>query len=236
MKKTFVFIASFFSISCFAQDGFFLQPEVGTGTACIHSGPVSRYPGMWEYPGALSNIPAFNAGLSAGYKMHKIGLTAGVEYLTSGYSRDYIGGDLILVRGRETEVYTHIAVPVTVSYKLAIGNRLFVLPGVGVAYSYNISSTITNAFDVGPFHETSRRKNTGSDFTEMYDRSSVWGVAYLKVGYAFNDKLSIIAGPAGQYMLGSIWKGYPADYTQRNYTYTFNVGAIWNLKKEAVSK
>jgi hypothetical protein len=213
-----------------------VQPEVGTGTASIHSHSVSRYTGLWGYPGALNRISAFNAGLSAGYKVHKIELAAGVGYLTSGYSQDYVGGDFVLVRGRQKEVYTHIAMPVAVSYRLAMGKRLFLLPGAGLMYSYNISSTVTNAYNVGPFYNTITEKYTGSRFTEMYDRGSVWGTAHVKVGYSFNDKLSIIAGPVAQYMLGSIWKGYPTDYTQRNYTYTFDVGAVWSLKKAAATK
>ena len=227
MKKTFLFALCFSAGTAFAQNGFFLQPEIGAGYTNAHANiPEARYP--QEYYTTKSYF-TYNFQLGAGYHFNNWTISSGAGFLRSGYVGHYVSSIGVIQTDIKTTKYGYqVIVPITIAYQFNINKRFFITPGIGGAVSYNCSE---KEIIKSKYWDVAEHKSiTGHSFDSMYHRISMWGIVQARVGYKINNRLNIIAGPEVQYMLTSILKdknGY-----QRNYVYTFNAGIMWNLFNE----
>lgn len=232
MKKVLFVALCACGFTSFAQDGFFLQPEIGIGAANAHVRSPSY--GYNTYNSSEpKSFTTYTGQIGVGYQHNNWSINTGVGLLKSGYKWNYLGGDFVTTYVTESHIDYHISVPLTVAYQVNISKLFFITPAVGGAVSYNYAERYTYGEGVyrnQPQQVTSRLLQ-GSELAKQDHTTSVWGILQVRAGYKLNDRLSIVAGPEGQFMTGSILKDN--NNYQKNYAYTFNAGAIWHLGKGA---
>ncbi len=238
MKKLIITIACMSGIAAFAQDGFFLQPEMGAGNAIIKDGyPVGINPGYYaDRMSPVKNVFSYRANVLAGYKSGHWSMTTGISFLRTGYHEDNLelstGGWYGYWNYKVTQYYYHLSVPFTAAYEIKAGRRFSVSPAMGVAMSYNVSSSQT--MDLTNFQVTNpdeKHTLTNSEFNKQYHRISGWGILKVQAEYRLSERVTIICGPEAQCMLTSFQKHSDVNAT-RNHAYTFNAGVTWHLKKK----
>ncbi|WP_118949661.1 outer membrane beta-barrel protein [Taibaiella helva] len=209
-----------------AQNGFYLSASGGAG---ITNASKPEPPGI-----ILEDKSAFmhySARLNAGYQMNRWRFQTGIQYFTSGFKRDLVFGndfnpatpDIVNPSGDQRVTFHHIGIPVQVGYALPLGNRLKLVPTLGLLTTYNISASMRTR--EGSIKHTSSL--TGADFSSQYNRISFWGTAAVHLEYRLSNKVSLFGGPSANYMIGNLAKpsvnsGF--SYSQRNYTIGFELG------------
>lgn len=238
MKKIMLAILFLWSVTAFAQRGFFLCPEIGIGianTKAQHPPNTFGFPyGLtWQQP--TKNVFTYNPSVLAGYQLEHWRITAGISFLKTGYKEDTTVGGGAGVSAfwfKETQYYYHLMIPIVFAYECHIGDHFSFTPGVGGAFTYNTSSVIrTDMYNLQWGDPYKNFKLTDDLFKSNYNRTGYWGIVQAQFGYKVNGRLNIVAGPEVQYMLTSILKDN--SNSQINYAYTFKAGIIWNVKRPA---
>jgi hypothetical protein len=236
MRYLITFLAAgLLSATAQAQNGFYISSSIGAGMAGVnrsHANPNNA-------PGVLnqSGIVGLNAKGGLGYRYKNWRLETGIQYLSTGYQLNNLtfssdfdpNKTLITGSGKYKITYGHIGIPVSVGYKLHLGEKLSLVPSLGVFASYNMgASTWTK-------EGGTERKNTfsGDDFKKEYNSLSLWSTAALHFEYKLSDKISLFAGPSAQYMISNFYKE-PTNSTiftaaQRNYNINIDLGVKFNF-------
>ena len=232
MKKSIFLLFASFSTVAFAQNGLFLQPEVGYGIANVTPKTQISGNGFIYQVDPAKNISSFSGGLLLGYRFNHLEWSTGATFLRSGYSESYTSGDFVLMHNTSVENFYHFAIPLNVGYCVNLTKHLFIQPGIGVSASYNYAVHEQTTESTGSSSYTTSRNLTNTEFNNLYNRFSIWGTAHVHVCYKFNSRINIIAGPETQFMTGSVKQSGNFTSDQKNYVYTFNAGLTWKLYKK----
>src|ERR1017187_7545274 len=96
MKKLILIACLFCGLNTSAQNGFFLQPEIGVGISNTNAKfSTMNIPGTYSWP--PTSIFTYDCQLGVGYNFSHWAISSGVYYLRSGYKWHYTGGDFITV-------------------------------------------------------------------------------------------------------------------------------------------
>ena len=232
MNKLIIILSCFCSTVSLGQNGFFLAPEIGAGITGTRTNLYTINPFLIYSVNPTKKIFSYTTGLLLGYGYKNWEISGGAYFLKSGYSERYSAGDFVGYNIKVTESDYHFAVPLILSYKFKFCSHFFLTAGAGAAFSYNCFATVKETDQIAGSNIASTTKKNllhGSGFDEKYNRTSILGLVQAQIGYKLNDRLSVIAGPEVQYMLTSLLKN--TNNYQYNYTYTFNTGIRWNLRK-----
>lgn len=226
MKK--IVLLSFIALSgtiAFAQNGFYLAPEIGDGVSSSYSQP---FPNGNNPDGRVSSQ---QYQLKAGYSFHNWQLETGIGYLTTGVQRTgyevfffnsfYNGGVTSAYEPPKYKYETinhHITLPLCLSYKINMGKKFSLSPRLGEELFYNTSTEIKNSGDIF--------RTPGNSYYH-YNTVSRTLLFSLEAGYKLNSKWSIIAGPSMQCMLTQMTVNSGYDYA-----YLFNAGVKYYLQKK----
>jgi hypothetical protein len=179
-----------------------------------------------------------NAGLSAVHWINNWFVSAGVNYLTTGYAYDmgtltsggYFEPATSLTNAKVSYQYQHVTIPVTVGRKFSM-RKFSVLPEAGVDLAYNLSER--SRFN-------SDQKNTSykaiPGFSSAYNRVSVLAGASITASYRLTEQLSVFCGPSYKYMVTDIVKQKTSGLTgasisQNHHALLLNAGVYISLPK-----
>ena len=164
-------------------------------------------------------------GLLAGYQIKKWKLETGLQYMVSGYrlERVYFGSLYNDIQNSSTkQIYSHLMIPIQLSYAFPLYDNITVEPILGVAESFNIGET-----NITQYKDDRQSLKTGnSAFNNRYNRFSLWGTAGFRFEYRIDPKLSILAGGTFQYMMTNFIQSTQLSYytSQHNYALLVNAG------------
>ncbi len=244
MKKLIIALLLGSSLSSFAQNVFYLQPEAGLGYTNAQVTPKDGNMNVYGQ-NKTTGFTTYNARIGVGYQFNNWQFSSGVDFLRTGYSINFIGEYWLIgyyggperVGMNETRVDHTIALPVKAGYQINISKHLFITPVAGLAVAYNYSERNwqkSTQATFGGYDYTNDYVLKGTALHSIDNLLSLWGNAQLHMGYKVNDKLSVIAGPEVQFMLTSMTNGNLPS--QKNYCYSFNAGITWQLAKKVISK
>ena len=216
MKKTFLLVLCYSAITAFAQNGFFLQPEVGVGMSNI----IQKH---FSYAKQHSII-TFNPAIDIGYQFHNWRFQSGIEYLKTGYELDhatYMANFGDWLNGKVVINYEHILVPVKLSYKIKLNKKWSFYPSAGAYFSYNYRFTM-KAFDAPVLN------------TSHFNRYSCFATAGLNIECQLTQRLALSISPVCDYMLSSIYK--ESEMKFNSYAVLLQGGIVWHFKKKQKSR
>lgn len=211
-----------------AKTGFFLKPAIGVGVTNTQSK-------NFLVPIEGKNILSTEYELSAGFQAGRIGISAGIGYLTTGYKEkrtiatafdvylNPVSFETITMKA----AFRHLVVPVHISYTIPF-NKLSLVPEAGVDGMYNLGVRgSTDGLGV-----KSSRFISGSDFHDTYTKFSLLAVAQLNIQFHVTHSISVYGGPGSKYMLTNLVnkeKSAILGAQLHNYTMLIHAGLIYRL-------
>jgi hypothetical protein len=231
MKNLFITLFCCWSTVAFAQNGFFLQPEIGAGMTNANWKPTSS---VASYPGQ-SPIFSWQGQLDLGYKAGKWRFITGLGYLRTGVNLKQ--GDLsyfynyVFVQEINplytafshgiTDYNPHYIVPVKIGYEVRrFSNRLSLTPLIGAELTRNLPRT----FLIG---EKTKQHETPEDFINAGNKNGITALLQLNFEYKVNSHYDLTFGPSVHYM-------YTSELNfkdEHDYAFLMNLGLKWNFKK-----
>jgi len=207
MKQLSIILICFCCITATAQNGFYLQPEVGAGlsNACWQAFSPAGNPGQ-------SSVFSYQGQMDIGYKAGRWQFISGIGYLRTGVKSsynyivdpffmqgiavDYNNGAFI-----KADYNPHIIVPVKIGYEVCrFSNRLSFTPIIGAQFGYNTPRSF-----VYQYNSSKGQKETESqqEFNMWCNPSAIIGLLQLNFEYRLNDRYDLTAGPSLHYMFTS---------------------------------
>jgi len=231
MKKIILAVFCFSGFVSSAQNGFYLQPQIGFGTSYVDAHDNLKL-GTYENEGKGS-VSVYNVELGVGYRLNQLEISSGIYFLRSGYYEHTLSGYMFVIDTKTTQYYNSIALPLMAGYRFWLGKRFSITPGFGYEISYNYSDDKTIDRD----GVVTKQTLTGAAFTSQYHKTSLWGILRLGLGYKLNTRMNIIAGGEFHDMLSSMLPGgyNPAAY-QYVHIFSLNAGITWRLGKYSPAK
>ena len=235
--KTFLFtLFCFCGTVSLAQNGFFLQPEIGAGVSNSTFEPFSPA----GYPEQL-NVFGYQGQVDLGYRAGNWQFISGIGYLRTGVTiaQGSVGifygtageGTSIetLAPEKVTDFNPHLVVPVKIGYRaIRFSKKLSFTPFVGAEFLYNMPRTfVVGSVSNNTKSEESKYKESQQEFDGVGNRFGVAGLVQLCFEYQLNDRYDITAGPSLHYMLTSELNFAP----EQDYAVLMNVGLKWNFRK-----
>jgi hypothetical protein len=225
-------ITSMFSLSAYAQNGFYIAPSIGAGISNATKSPYAV--GVYGYAASNHKSAVFSNNLQfgIGYRYKNWLFQTGIQYFKSGYKIDNLvfgtdfdpNNDNISGSGSYTIKINQIGIPLQVGYAIPLSNKLSLVPYVGVLSSFTFSGS-SKLNEPGKLPKNSEL--SGAALND-YGRFTFWGLAGAQLEYKLSDKVSLFGGPSIQYKLGST-----SNNNQQNfYNLNFNLGLKMNLKKK----
>jgi hypothetical protein len=231
MRKLLITFLCLYSTQSFAQNGFFLLPELGAGmsnTSWKPQASVASYPGQ-------NSIFSWQGQLDLGYKAGKWQFITGLGYLRTGVNMKngdenefnnykFVPADInsvwpLVVPG-VTDYNPHYIVPVKVGYEMhQFNNKLSFLPVIGAEFTNNLPRT----FAVG---HNPKQAESQDDFTYNCNRKGITAMLQLNFEYIVNRHYDFTFGPSVHYM-------YTSELNfedQHDYAFLMNLGLRWNFK------
>jgi len=232
MKKLIITILCFCGIASFAQNGFFLQPEIGGGISNTCWQPFT-FKGL---PGQQS-ILSYQGQVDAGYNAGKWRFSTGVGYLLTGVHlqpgsianfNNYVvipfaetNNLFIPYSEKITDYNPHIIIPLKVAYEVKqFNDRLSFVPQIGAEFAMNQRRTFV-------FSNSVKQEESASDFKSACNPHSIMGMVQLNFEYRLNSHYAITAGPSAHYMFTSELN----FKDQQDYAVLMNLGLKWNFRK-----
>lgn len=226
MKKLMLVVFCFYWIASPAQNGFYLQPQLGVGSSGVLAHDNLKL-GTYQDEGR-SSVSVADAELGIGYRLNRLELSSGIFFLRSGYFEHTLSGYSFLTDTRTTQYYKHISLPAIASYRFLFGKRFSVAPGFGYEISYNYADQKT----MDQNGTVSKETLTGSAFTSQYQGVSLWALVRVGLEYKLGKTVQLVAGPELHDMLTSM---LPAGYNVAAYQYSrifsLDAGIQWSLAK-----
>ena len=228
LKSLFLLFCSLSSMTLHAQNGIYVKPSVGVGLSSV----ISNY----DHP--TSTIYNYNLRMGVGYERNKWRIETGVRYFTTGYKNaeylvfeNNINTTTGVITGSEkvnnTYTFTHIAVPVSIGYKIPLTKKLSLVPMAGALVSYNLKCHLKSVTDIYTYSVDYPQE----EFERTYNRINVWGSAAINLEYKVGRRLKVAGGLQTDFMLNTMInsKFYSQNYHQYNYDGTINIGVKWHL-------
>jgi Outer membrane protein beta-barrel domain len=237
MKKIAFFLLLLCGSGSFAQNGFFIQPQLAFGNSNALSSkptflpafPVAGF-GFYSPSDKLRSLPCYDAGVSLGYHFDAHWeITAGLASARSGYVALFHAGDFAPIEVRIYEYMNHVMLPLAAGYRMNLDRRFFITPAAGISVSYNYGGTEKEYIKGDQF--AASRKVAETAFSNTYHQVTAWATARVTAGYKVSSRLNVTAGPAVQYMLNSVLKS--TDNSQHNYSYAMAIGVQWSVCRPA---
>ena len=227
MKGILVLVFCFSGFVASAQNGFYLQPEIGIGSSNV-SAHDNMILGRYENEGRYS-IGVLDCELGIGYRIGHLEINSGIFFLQSGFYEHTLSGYMFMTDTKTTQYYNHIALPVIADFRIRPGKRFSIAPGIGYEISHNYSDNKTTDQD----GVVTKQKLTGAAFTNLYQVTSAWWIIRLGAGYKLNKRMGIVAGVELHDMLTSILaEGYNPAAFQYSVILSLNAGITWNFGKK----
>jgi hypothetical protein len=231
MKKLFITLLSLCSVASFAQNGFFLQPEIGTGfsnTSWRPSSSVSSYDGQ-------KSVFSYQGQVDIGYKAGKWQFITGFGYLRTGVKlsqgtiADFNNYALVFFENASfTQLYAaeitdynpHYVIPVKIGYEVhRFSKKLSLTPLIGAEFTNNLPRTFV-------FTGSQKEKESKDDFTYNCNKYGVTGLVQLNFDYRINNRYDLSFGPSAHYMFTSELN----FKDQHDYAVLMNLGLKWSFK------
>ncbi len=230
------------SSALFAQNGFFLQPEIAAGAGNVHWTSdgihwTSNLPSP-KYLGFKHTLFSYQGTLDVGYKTGKWEFITGLGYFTTGYSGSdaifnftdkymyqgigLIGATKDYPELGEAKTYNrHIILPVKVGCQLVqLNDRWTFTPQLGAEFSYNMPRV---------FIAGGRKTESEEHFKSTCYRYSVFGLTQLNFEYKACAHIAFIAGLSFHYSLTPLVR----DHQEFDYATLVNFGMRYNFKHKA---
>src|ERR1035437_544072 len=229
MKKLMITLLSFCSTLSFAQNGFFLQPEIGGGfsNTCWQPFKTTGYPGQ-------TSIFSYQGQVDIGYKAGIWQFITGIGYLRTGVNlqhgslsdfNNYIwfifDENLFVPYSLAiTDYNPHYIIPVKIGYEVhRFSKRLSFTPLIGAELSENLPRTFV--FDHNP-----KQPESKDAFNYNCNKYGIIGLLQLNFEYRLNNRYDLTAGPSIHYMFTSELN----FKDQHDYSVLMNLGVKWNFK------
>lgn len=232
MKKI-IFVAAIGIVSCpaFAQNGCYLSSSFGAGISNANQNFFATDPVGQKIKKAP--IFSYSACLGAGYQFGHFRIETGVQYGVSGYRNPSVLFGNVLPetepRGSMSTTYRHLSIPVKVGYEISLGEKLKLVPVLGMLASYNLGASLKSNV---PYLGDSKMEWDADAFETQNQRISVWATAAIRMEYKLSRRFSLFAGPSMQYMVSDLLKTPEVsfyDASQRNYNMHLDLGLIVRL-------
>ena len=207
-----------------AQNGFYLQPEIGIGSSNV-SAHDNMVLGRYENEGRNS-VWVTDCEVGIGYRIGHLEISSGIFFLQSGFNEHTLSGYMYQLDTKTKQYYNHITLPIIADFRIRLGKRFSIAPGIGYEISHNYSDNKTTDQD----GVVTKQKLTGAAFTNLYQVTSAWWIIRLGAGYKLNKRLSIVAGIELHDMLTSmIAEGYNPAAFQYSVILSLNAGLTWSF-------
>ena len=223
------------STGLFAQNGFFLQPEIGTGAG--NSRLISRWPSPGNHGIAEYTIFSYQATLELGYRTRKWEFVTGLGYFRTGYDGPFTGGTICETNvpgqgligstreypplGSSVTYNPHIILPIKAGYQLLLNKRLALTPYLGAEFAYNM-----------PRVYKSFGQQSMQDFKSSCQQYGVFGLAQLNFEYKITNRIEFTTGLSFHYELTSLVREHDNMPGQKEFDYSMlaNLGLRYNFK------
>ncbi len=221
-------LSSLLALSAQAQNGFYLAPSIG---ASISNSDRSAYNiGIEGYTTASTKSPIVskNLQLGIGYQYKHWRFQSGIQYFSSGYKVDKLMRDPgfnpnvppdAMNLGAYRISLNQVSIPLQVGYVIPIGQKLSLVPYLGVNAGYTFSGTAS--LDNGITKE--RWSMPGAALND-YGRFTMWLTAGVQAEYKLTDKISVTGGPSVQYMMTGTGNNYEKNFYNVNFNLGLKVG------------
>ena len=237
MKNSFILVLCLSSSALFAQNGFFLQPEIGGGIGNFQR--VSSY-----YNDVHRNVSSLKGSLEVGYRGKRWEFITGLGYLRTGYAAGYSGIYYGSVPGSDPSRYgqedisfyssaynRHIIAPVKVGYQLlCLNKRLTFAPHLGAEFSYNLPRVFKS--------DKQRMVESAEHFNYFCHRFGVFGLAELTLEYKVSKRIALTTGLSARYGFTPYLRDERRyDMPQEHdYAALVNLGMRYNFVHEVTDK
>lgn len=185
------------AINTSAQTSHYIKPFFGVGTSKINY--TTNNPAYKNIQQNYMPTSSFTVGLNAGVEKKNFRFEVGLRYLGSGREFDGTFSQPFLRDSVNVKVtYNQLLVSVSGGYAIRLGNKLSIIPQVGVmpGVTANIKSKRVS------YLTDSKVVSTTSPSESTQDRWFVlWGNAALDIEYLINDRFAVTLGPAYSHML-----------------------------------
>ena len=223
--------------SLFAQNGFFLQPEIGGGVGNALWTPTDHP--LVLYRKAHERILSLNAALEVGYRSEKWEFITGLSYLRTGYVKSRIPGTILMGSTHEEhsdDAYLsasvnynpHIILPVKVGYQLLrLSNKLTITPYIGAEVAYNLPRVFDKSV-----------AEVNREFNYYCHRFSLFGLGQLNFEYNASKRISFITGLSAHYAFTPYLRKVQIYYGPQEHDYAtlVNLGMRYNFGHKAVAE
>jgi len=217
MKKLILLSSLIGSATLYAQNIWFIQATLGTGVTAT-STVLGDYNNIKDGPRS-----AAAAQLLLGYRHQDLIFRAGLAYLQAGHT-GYVDQDPSNeYLTNQYQVNNYLAIPLSIGYNIQLGPRLSIVPAIGYSLGFMTSTTRSVLYqpEISLF---SSYRLPSVTYMETRSASGINSFASVQIelDYKLNSKLSITAGPQGQFNFSQEIPNNTDFF--RPYTYTFNVG------------
>lgn len=219
---TSLLVLGLFSLSSFAQKGFYLAPSIGAGIS--NGGMRMTYSAVDmqtlrdQYN--FKNVFSYKVGMSIGYQCHHWRFQTGLQYLTRGFKLDdqpFLPLNIDPSNNILSDLsinYKHIVIPLQIGYQLNLSRKLSLVPYLGLMVGYNTGGIIS----LNTEGKIARERMTKEIFDNVNHRLSLWTTVVFHVAYKVNNKISLFGGPSYQQIISNL-EDFPNDFSliSRNY-------------------
>lgn len=214
--KRLIILLCFVCLDASAQNGFFLQGDIGAGISNIKIAPT-------PLPlTSMSEVVGMTAAAGIGYQYRHWDARLGAAFLKTGFHLQSSDSG----RLDATVFYYHVLLPLSIEYAFKVGNRVSIVPLAGAAFSYNATERETDEMRGLPVTGPAEFIwNTG------LEQTSFFALAGCDLRYKFNAEVSIVAGAEWYRMITSL-TNLREYYSQYNYLYTLNLGVRWLFHRQ----
>lgn len=212
-----------FSYNGYAQSGFFIQPQVGTGLTELSGNVFSK--GFADKK-ALALTGGVQIGKTAGHWR----ISTGLEMLETGciFINTYIYPHSTPYGWNSTLRNLHLLLPLKAGYEIKMG-KLSLVPSLGVAVAYNLKSVVI-------FHNKESKQTEVFNDPIAYKDFSGFGIGDISIVRKVNNRISLLGGISYYQMFTNNLKMYNAGLSgmlqppaMRQYAMTGNLGVAFKL-------
>jgi len=204
------------SVSTFAQKGFFIKPNIGSGITSTRM--LTTTP---------RKIHGTTAGIQLGYSFSRLRLGIGAAILNTGFCLKNLAFESGYnpQTGTATETFDYttrfndLLIPISVGFTIPTRGKLAIIPEVSFAPSFTLRNT--SKFEYQPSGDITRNTTT-----HIANRFTTFGIASVNLVYNITPHIGIFLSPTYYRSFNNVLKARPG-FTM--YAITANAGVIWKL-------
>jgi hypothetical protein len=172
MKTKLLFIIAFFTIAVSASAQFNWGVKAGFNAATING--IKDFVTDEDLSVNTKYKPGFHVGIMGQYMLNsQLGLESGLYYTTLGVDFDW-KEDGEKVEGKLNPSYLQL--PLSLLYKINIGENLSLNPSVGVYFGYGLGGKVKESIGQYSFEEDIFGKIDGEEWSNRFDMGATIGL------------------------------------------------------------